>query len=533
MLDYAISGLIRMGFLKPEFSNELQIDGSVVLDSVDNCQILWDSTARSYFLDDAEYLAISKWLSKEKLLNYFPNQGLEDLLIARQENVWQGQIDPNLDKLVTNNSFMFKGKYRIIEWYEINWEDAEIIYDPDTGTYQNFTLEGIKRDLFFKIHPNYIVKRMKDKIKRRWIVIPALMKFLEYGKMTDIQDRSYDFVPFFPYSYGRYAHENFGIIKNAKDLQDDHNSWANMQNTHMAKVINPGHKYKKGALVNEKQIELYSSMPGVNYIVKTSEDIDKVIRQNEIPPLPYAPEKMAQERADQLRKITGFTPNLQGIQENAQENATLLVQRVKQAQKSLYIIYMNFQRSKKRIYDKVIRLMQENYTDQRVFVIFNPEKNKSKQIAINVLDGIQIFNRINLGKYETTIESLDRNPSARHMRFLQKTEVVQTILQMFGPSLPMSPILITYLLRFWLQESDLGDINEMLTAFENILGQQAASISDSMSKQQAIQTYGQLLELAKAKTSLFEEKNKPKSNNNSADYPKKARVKIKESDYQK
>lgn len=504
LMQYALSGVVKMGYIFPRFSDEKELDGSLVFSHVDEFEVLFDSAATDYFLDDAQYLARSRWLTKSQILQYFQAHAgeLKQLLMDREDMSFWDRLDPDSANLLANSqvSNEREGKYRIIEWHEKRFEEVEVAIDTMTGQSQIWSLEGKKADLFFKVNPNAKIIRRRDEVKTITEIIPGLNYFLSERK-ADLQDRTFDLIPFSAYNYGRRAIQNYGLFKNSVGPQDDFNSWQNQSNALINIAVNPGITYKPDALKNPKQVELYGNAPGTNYQIKSEYQIAESIRQNEGPKLPFAPAQLAGERGDLLQKITGITPNMMGVQETKQENASLFAQRVNQAKTALQVLYNNFSRSKRRMYNKCIQLMQENYDTTRYFLITQPETKEQKEIFVNVQIGEQVLNDIRTGRYQVIADDMERNPTAKQIRFLQKTEVVQTVLTMFA-AVPIPPDAIVIILDWWLSESDLGDIDKFIAAFAGVLSQQQAAQTDEMQKQSAMQDVGALLDLASKKNSL-------------------------------
>ncbi len=115
--------------------------------------------------------------------------------------------------------------------------------------------------------------------------------------------------------------------------------------------------------------------------------------------------------------------------------------------------------------------------------------------------GANILNDIRKGRYEIVADDMERNPTAKHLRFMQKSEVVQTVLSMFG-NVGIPPQAISLILQWWLGESDLGDVNEFIQAFTQVVQEGQAEQTDQMQRQQAMQEVGSLLELAGKKQGL-------------------------------
>ncbi|MCK4822177.1 hypothetical protein KA005_40820, partial [bacterium] len=325
-----------------------------------------------------------------------------------------------------------EGKYRILEFHEIKYEKTDIVTDIATGFSEIWSLEGKKADLFFKTHPDSRITKRRVKKKIVHSIIPALNFLLDTGD-ADIQDGKPDYITFNAYNYGKRTIKNFGIFKNAREPQDDFNEWRNTLADLIGKTSDPGHTYRPDQLENPEDVPLYGGSKGINFKVKPGvRDLKDVIIQNQIPQLPFGPDTMSQEAAEFLMKITGITQNMMGTAETRNEPASLFAQRVRQAKVSLVVIYNNWQRFKRRLYERSIRIMQEHITHEEVFFINNPKSFEHEEIIVNQRIADVIVNDLSQGRYGVVADDMENNPGAKSLRFIQKTEVVQTVTSLFG-----------------------------------------------------------------------------------------------------
>ncbi len=481
LADGMLSGLVKVGYFFPRFSNETTIQGSIQIGVVDEFEIMFDSRCSNYFLDDAEYIIRSKWMRPEQIYHLWPNHRSQlenfigDLKNLESNFVWDNTTvtDPFLNVDFINEK---EGRYRVIEFHHLVSEMTEVAFDVETGDSTIYpSLTPKKQKLFQLVNPNTKIIQRQDWIKRVTTFIPGLFFQLDHVK-SDIQDRSHDIIPFFSYHYGIRTINNMGMFKNAKDPQDDFNSWKNQSNTIINKTVDPGWIYKPDALQNPAEVELYGSMPGFSPKVNYEYDLDQAIQLNQTPVLPFGPDQMALEAADFLQKVTGVTPNIMGQTQTKQENASLFAQRVRQARTALSVITHNFSRSKVRIYNKVILLMQENYTIDHFWQISKPDEDRADEM-------IRAMNDFKVGRYEIFPDDQERNPNAKAVRFMQKSEVVNIVLQMF-PQGSIDPNLIVQIMAWWLDESDLGDIDKLIQAFvQSTQGQTDAALQADASGQ--------------------------------------------------
>jgi len=477
---WALGGLIMRGYVLPRYSDERHLDGSLVFSDVDEFEVLFDHRAKDYFLDDARYMARSRWMDSDDLYHYWPQhkEKLSKLIKERdRDELWTSLTEAEVmmfDDMDFSNEK--EGKYRVVEFHEKVYEKSEVAYNTKTGYAEPFSLEGKKADVYLRLNPDMkIITRNNVPIKNITTVMPGLSFILDNTHRADLQDGSYDMVAFSAYNYGRYAINNFGIFRNAKEVQDSFNEWRNEAEAAAKKEADPQTIGDKSKLDNWQDIENFGRMPGLRMWTKDGANIDEALKGLETTPRTQqtasskAIEMMLMD-AEFLHKVLGITPNLEGMAENAQENASLYAQKVRQAKISLEVMYHNFSKSKTRLYNKIIRIAQENYTTERHFLITKPDittgQYAQQELVLNKKSGNKILNDMTIGRYQAFASTVEHNPTARALRFMQKREVAALIAEWFGPA-AIPP-------EWLLGESDLGDIDVVIARIYEVLKAQSA-----------------------------------------------------------
>lgn len=470
---WALAGLIKRGFAYTRYSDERHLDGSEVFSVLDEFEVMFDSRAKDYYLDDAEYIIRSRWLTPEQILAAWPEHKskLKPLMRDRNTPEFWNSISTDTAQIMDNVHYSNEreGKYRVIEFHEMDRRTAEVAFDTRTGNAEIWSLEGKKADIYLRTHPDTkIITRHNQKIKRIINVVPGFNYLLD-EKDADIQDGTFDIVPFSAYTYSKRVIDNFGIMRNAKEPQDSFNEWLNESENAVKKASDPGYTMDESKIKNAKEVKQFGRMPGLNILVEEDADINSAIKVNDIGQMPFAAENKVQEKFEFLQKITGITSNMQGRNESKQANASLFAMQVKQSAAALETMYSNWNRSNKRIYNKRIRVMQENYSNERYFLINAKNADtgavEQQELIINQRIGEMVLNDITLGRYSVIMDTSDRTPMAKTIRFMQKTEIVKMIAEMYGPQ-AIDP-------EWWLGESDLGDINKLIARINATLMGQA------------------------------------------------------------
>ena len=495
--QWALAGIIKRGFIFPRFSNERHVDGSIVFSNVDEFEVGFDPDASDYFLDDARYIYRSRFMTTEEIFRFWPHHKsrLKEFLRNRDEIITNS--DQEVSPLLSNTNFVDErnGKYRVLEFHEFEYRDAQVAINTRTGQAEVITLEGRKLDAFLRFNPDVrIVERPNQKIKVVRSILPGMNYMLDDSE-SDIQDGTYDIIPYSAYNYAKRAINNFGVFRNAKEPQDSFNEWENTGEDLIKRTTAPGQIMRPEYIDNYKDVELYGRQPDLTIKVNADSNIslDQVYKMRDIPKTPFALDAKMQQAYDFFQKVTGVTANQMGLQETKAENASLFAQRVRQAKVALQVMYHNWSRSKRRLDDKKIRLMQENYNGERYFLITTKTeygRYDMKKVEINKRIGNVVLNDITQGRYRVIPEDTDRNPTARAVRFMQKTEIVQMIVNWYGPQ--------ALDIEWWLSDSDLGDMDKLIQKVNEVMGQQA----EAEAEQKALGLGSAMQEMARKQLEL-------------------------------
>lgn len=499
--DTALAGLLKSGFLHVRYTDEKHLDGSVVIDNTDEFEIMWETSARHYMLDDSEWIIRSNWKDKNEILSKIGSKKRAELerLLVEKEDLQENNLSQTAIRALHNRDFVNErddGRYRIIEFNRMRFEESEVAIDPVAGFTIPWDMEGKKADLFFRRYPDARIVRGKIKKKTVTEMIPGLYYWID-KRDADIQDQEHDYIHFSAFHFGRTTFNNFSMFRNIKDPQDDLNDWRNNLNNLIAKMINPGHLYRADQFEKPEQVETAVNAAGVALEVTGEKPFNEIIQSlgDHLTKLPFSPDTLSQEAAEFLQRIANVTNALYGTQESASEPASLFAQKVNRALVAFQGTYGNWSRTKRRLYNKVIRLVQKNMTHERYFLITDPKTETTEELFLNWQIGDQVLNDVTQGRYKVTTNDIDRHPTARFAQFRQKTEVVQMVVQMFGGAIA-NPQAILPILTWWLSDTDLGDINEFLAAFGQALTAQGQQQAEAVQQQEAFGIVDSLLDLA-------------------------------------
>ena len=494
MIKTLLAGLNRRGFIYPRFSNEIDIDGSVVIWNVDEFQMIFDSRATKYFTEDGMYQIRTQWKTTDEILAIWPHHRskLKGILKERLSSSFlESTDDEQIIKMVYNKDYADerKGRYRIIEFHEVSWEPTEIAYNVDTGKEETLWLKGKKRDLYMKAHPEIKIIEKTGKLINIHEVVPGLNYYLG-DREPEVQDGQFDVINFSPYQYNREAINFFGIMANAigpqKDFNDSRNQILNIIN----KSANVGETLKPSQITNWNQIKNRAHEPGVQRLVDENADISKVYKRDEPPKFPFANDRYQNEGQELLSKIVGIAANFWGETQTKSENASLFAQRVREMHKTLAIMDRNMRRVRGRIWNRVIKIVQKNYTSERSFPVMDQNASDVSEVVINQVFGTEIINDITSGDYRVFVSDEEQNPLQRTVRFMKRKEIAVFLMEALGPTA------IDY--RWLFEDADMGDVGPMLDKIDQVLMQMA----EQGQKQEAFAEIQQMLSGAKQKLEL-------------------------------
>ena len=495
MLRTGLAGCVKVGYMYPRWSNEINIDGSLVSRNVDEFEVLFDSRAEDPLLDDAMYACRSRWLDPDTIIAMWPEHRseLQKFLRDKDDLLMREGVSESYHTMLTHKDFVDEreGQYRVMEWHEFRYETHEIAYDATNGEAEMFYLQGKKRDLYLRANPNVkIIELPNQKVKYKIEVLPGFAYQLS-EKKAEVQDRTLDLVPFSAYNYAKRSIDYFGIFRNAKGPQDNFNQWRNQTQHIINQSANISNIFKPDALYNPEDVDNFGSEPGLNIKVKPEYQISDAYQPGQPPKYPFATDKMQEEAAELMQRITGVTPNLLGMDDSAGENASLFANRVKQARTALGIIYHNMRRTDQRVMEIEIKLIQSNLTQEKYFLVTNPLTQQQEEIYVNMQIGNQVLNDLKSGEYQVVPDRADQDPTSRAVRFMLKTELAQFVVQTWGPSALDA--------EWWLKDADVGDdTTKLIQRIEAVI----AAAGSSEEQQGAMAGMEQLLNLAKQKQSL-------------------------------
>jgi hypothetical protein len=482
--EWLLSGFVKQGFIYARYNSERHRDGSVVITTLDPRDVVYDVDARDRLLRDAEYWSRSRWLSRDAIIDAWPakeREIREQLARRDDQTLFISSTVEDITEILNSPSVYnsVSGKYRVVEHHYFQRAKGEMVMDTRTGKIEPFVVKEDRRRLFLRVNPHMrpVPGRYTYKQKRIKSYIPGVM--LELSDVpNNLQDEQHDLVPLsVGQMYVRKQVDTFGIFRLLKDSQDAFNEFSNT-NEHLAsKAANPPRAVKMDKIRNWQEYKLYGRQPGFD--IHLENDVARVEEaiQDLVPDMPQIAEAIRQTIAQYLPMISGITQNLAGQAQTAGENASLFAQRVQQGLIGFQPMFAAFRQSMGYLYEKMQRLIVQNYTSERVFRIYDrtPYGENDKTIAINMAIGNRIINDLSVGRYKVLVDDSYGDSTNRYRRLLERMEIANFVMQHYGVSAPLDWVL---------DDIDIANGDKLIDA----ITRQQAAMAEQAAEEGAIDT---------------------------------------------
>ena len=314
---------------------------------------------------------------------------------------------------------------RVLErqWYKLTTRD--FWYDIETGDLLPIPddMPLIEQKKIAKAHEYEIIKRTVKRV--RWTV--STFNVLLHDAWSPYE--FFTVVPFFPYfRRGRTTGMVDNLIKTQEMLNKVYSQILHVINT----TANSGWVVDENSLVNMEVEDLESrgAETGLVIEVKAGRERPEKIEPNQIP---TGLKDMINSGIDLIRMISGVSETFQGGK-GPEVSGTAIQSRVHQSAIQLATPIDNLFRTRNMVGERILKLIQQFYTEQRTFMIVqeDTERNEAKEVTINQQDDFgQILNDVTVGKYDIVIADVPTQITFQNAQFQQALDM-----RKFGVNVP-------------------------------------------------------------------------------------------------
>ncbi len=451
------------------------VNGDVAFNITNWNDSIWDPFFFNKDMSDCTFWARRKYIDRTTVISLLPDQ--EERINALP----YGNRDDKFTYMSFARNWGMQKLLNYTEYWRRKWEVKDMLVDMESG--ETTEWKGPKDRLKFlqALHPSLQIIRKPVRSVELGVIVEG--ELLYYGKDPYGLD-DYPCVPIFggDYSptYDLYTWKLQGIVRYIRDPQTELNKRISRHVDLLDSQLNSGWIAKTGAVTNTSS--LFKSGNGQVVFIRPDAQMEDV--QRIMPPdIPQGQMMLTEMFNDIIPNILGINPEMLGMPENEKVETAAILAKMRQAAGliSLRGVFDNLAESQKILGQKVMKMMQVNYS---------PEKIK----LITKKDPTPEFYSKSFSRYDVVVEEGLLTSTQRQTEFMQYLALKQ-----MGMPIPDSLII---------QKSNLhgrAELNEILDA--QAKQQQAEVARQQQMQDQQLQTTTEGIEAkAKADQSLAMER---------------------------
>ncbi len=417
--------------LRIEFDDNMY--GDVSITSLDPLDVIPDPDAKSYDPDDWQDVMTTRWMSLDDIKTTYGPHKFRDIMRTIDEPDFgeDGQeVARNRFGTIGTYNAYYKDKteeehVRVIErqWYKL--QNRDFWFDTDTGEVFPIPDETtpaeknkVAKDSGFDIITK-LVKRIRWTVSTKDVILHD--DWSPYDHFT--------VVPYFPYfRRGVTVGLVDNLIKTQEMLNKTYSQILHVINT----TANSGWIADEDSLANMEVEDLEHSGGQTGLIIETKRGRERPekIEPNQIP---AGLKDMVNSGIELIQVISGVTETFKGGK-GPEVSGVAIQNRVQQSAIQLAAAIDNLFRTRHMVAKRLLKLIQQYYTEQRTFlVVDNSKENPAPEsITINQEDDQgEIINDITAGKYDVVIADIPTQVTFQNAQFQQALEM-----RKFGVQIP-------------------------------------------------------------------------------------------------
>ena len=432
-------GIIQQrGYFDVRMKFDDNMKGDVCIKAIDPMDVIPDPDAKSYDPADWSDVIVTKWMhiddiktvyglgAYRKIMNFIEDQDQPDFgadELGEERNKFAASS--------TYSSFYYDGNaephVRILErqWYKLT--NREFFYDIETGDLTPIAdgLSAKEKKAMAKASGAEIIKRTVRRV--RWTVTSQNCVLHDAWSPYEF----FTIVPYFPYfRRGRTVGMVDNLIKTQEMLNKVYSQILHVINT----TANSGWIVDENSLVNMEieELEQRGADTGLVLEVKAGRERPAKIEPNQIP---NGLKDVFNSGIDLIRMISGVSETFQGGK-GPEVSGAAIQSRVHQSAIQLAGPIDNLFKTRNMIAERVLKLIQQFFTEERTFVItqedsIDPEEERT-ELAINSEDEFgNVMNDVTAGKYDIVIADVPTQITFQNAQFQQALDM-----RKFGVEIP-------------------------------------------------------------------------------------------------
>ena len=414
---------------------------------------------------DGNFMLLREYLTKEELKIIFPNHE-KDL-----DKMEPKGLDQKFPYAIAQKDMFGKDKFYYDEFWKRSNKEVKVLVDPETGAQKIWPADEKHLKDFLGFFPK--IKVLKKQIKTVELLIFVDGELFYKGEDPGGLDE-FPLVPFLGFYDPEYDEMKLklqGIIRCMRDPQTEVNKRRSKFLDMMDNQISSGIAYEEGALVDPAMA--YQTGQGRPLVFKQGKQWGTHIIKIQPVDIPEGFFRFNEMMDKDVMDIPGANAELFGMPEN--ENIQIAGILAKMRQSSgltiLQDLFDNFRLSQKIMGQRMVEMVQKNYTPEKVNRIINEEPSKE-------------FYTRNFGKYDCI-------PSEGVLTDTQKQMYFSELLQLRALGAPIP----------WIAILDAAPIEQKAKLKEAIAAEEKAQ-SESQKAQMMMQLLTQAMLQAKTASDI-------------------------------
>lgn len=352
-----------MSFLSPWIDYRSDpVSGDIRFHKDDWNAVIMDPFFTKKDLSDCSFVARRKFLSRTEVASLLPNK--VDVINALP---W-GSRDDKFTYMPYARQWGMQKLLNYTEYWRTRWETKDVLVDMVTGETREWDGDKKRLKLFRETFPQIEVMRKPVKSVELGIIVEG--ELLYYGK-DPFGLNDYPFVPFlaiFEPSYDLYTWKIQSLVRIVRDPQTELNKRRSKMVDIIDNQLNSGWIAKTNSVSNPTS--LYKTGQGQVVFLKPEAQMTDIQRL-EAPNIPPSLFQLEAEFEKDIMEIAGVNSELFGMAENDKIETAGVLSKMRQSAGlvNLQDLFDGLRESQKLLGRKVLKLMQLNYTPEKIQLI--------------------------------------------------------------------------------------------------------------------------------------------------------------------
>ena len=429
-------GLIQQrGFfdMRMDFSDNMY--GDIKITTLDPLDVIPDPDAKSYDPDDWADVVTTQWMSMDDIKETYGLAKWRKVQRTLESETDWGETDDGEERNRFGNNRNSHAFYRdgagiehakVLDRQYWKLQNREFFFNIETGDLIAVPsgMSNADKKKAAKEEGSEIVKRLIKRV--RWTVSTKETVLHDAWSPYD----HFTVIPYFPY-FRRGV--TVGLVDNLIKTQEMINKVYSQMLHSVNSTANSGWLVQENSLVNMdvEDLETLGSQTGLIIEYKTGRDIPQKIEPNQVP---AGLKDLVSTSVELIRLISGVSETFQGGG-GPEVSGTAIQSRVQQAAVQLASPIDNLFRTRNMLAERLLKLIQQFYTEQRTFLITENDdegNEQAKEVTLNQEDEEgNVLNDVTVGKYDVVIADVPTAITFQNSQFAQAIEM-----RKFGVEIP-------------------------------------------------------------------------------------------------